>query len=322
VAAAASWENWGYQDSVSNIGGTFETVLDSNLGDETNPLTSTITLSGLTEGTQYQIQFFADSTGNNGQTIDGGSTINSRNGQFVTGTFTADATSQVLTVTSTSGGFAVANALTIGTIGGGPDTTAPEWIATWPQADPLSSTSLTVRAKTNETGTAYYVVLADGATAPSAAQVKAGTDSSNAAATAAGSLAITANTEASGPVTGLTADTSYDVYFVAEDAVPNLQATPVLVNVSLVTPAGVTWGSWTPVSDETAIQTPGGYTYYGVNFNGSANTTTTINNGPGGTGGTDVTFTDLAPAIAVLQSAASPWQTLALPFRTRATIPT
>ena len=114
VAAAASWENWGFQGAVSSIGGTFETVLDSNLGDETNPLTSTITLSDLTVGTLYQIQFFADSTGNNGQTIEGSSTMNSRTGQFVTGTFTADATSQMLTVTSTSGGFAVANALTVG----------------------------------------------------------------------------------------------------------------------------------------------------------------------------------------------------------------
>jgi len=153
-----------------------------------------------------------------------------------------------------------------------PDITAPDWIATWPQAEQLSPTSITVRAQTNETGTAYYVVLADGATAPSAAQVKAGNDSSNSPATVAGNLALTANTEATGPVTGLTADTSYDVYFIAEDAVPNLQATPVLINVSLVTPAVVTWGSWTAVTDDTAILTPGGYTYGGVNFNGSDTT--------------------------------------------------
>jgi len=55
--------------------------------------------------------------------------------------------------------------------------------------------------------------------------------------------------------------------------------------------AVVTWGSWTAVTDNTQILTPSGYTYDGVNFNGS---TTTINNGPGGTGGTDVTFTGVA----------------------------
>jgi MYXO-CTERM domain-containing protein len=51
--------------------------------------------------------------------------------------------------------------------------------------------------------------------------------------------------------------------------------------------ATVTWGSWTAVTDNTAIATPTGYTYGGVNFNGS---TTTINNGPGGVGGTNVAF--------------------------------
>jgi hypothetical protein len=55
--------------------------------------------------------------------------------------------------------------------------------------------------------------------------------------------------------------------------------------------ATVVWGSWVAVTDNTAIQTPSGFNYGGVNFNGS---TTTINNGPGGTGGTDVTFTGIA----------------------------
>lgn len=55
--------------------------------------------------------------------------------------------------------------------------------------------------------------------------------------------------------------------------------------------ATVSWGTWVAVNDNTAIQTPTGFTYAGVNFNGS---TTTINNGPGGTGGTDVTFTGIA----------------------------
>jgi hypothetical protein len=131
------------------------------------------------------------------------------------------------------------------------------------------------------------VVLAAGATAPTAAQVKAGTDNAGAPALKSGTIPVTANTEATAPVTGLTADTTYDVYFVAEDAVPNLQAAPSKVSLSLVTPTGVTWGSWTSVTDHTAIQTLGEYTTYGgVNFNGA---TTTINNGS-----TDVTFTGIA----------------------------
>ena len=100
------------------MGGTFEQVLDRNLGmEEGNPYSSTITLSGLTNGTQYQIQFFADSTGSNTQTISGSGSMNSLTGKYVTGTFTADATSQVLTVAYTgSTNFAVANALTVGVV--------------------------------------------------------------------------------------------------------------------------------------------------------------------------------------------------------------
>ncbi len=136
-----------------------------------------------------------------------------------------------------------------------PDVTPPAWIATWPRANQLSATSLTVRAQTNETGTAWYVVLAAGAAAPTAAQVKAGTDSTGTPALAGGSMALTANTEATSAAAGLNADTSYEVFFVAEDAVPNLQSAAAMVSVSLVTPAVVTWGDWTAVTDHTAIQT-------------------------------------------------------------------
>jgi hypothetical protein len=82
----------------------------------------TITVSGLSIATQYQIQFWASATGQAlNETISGSSALNTdtgSNGQFVVGTFTADALSQVLTATGTSGGenFIVANALTIGTI--------------------------------------------------------------------------------------------------------------------------------------------------------------------------------------------------------------
>ena len=55
--------------------------------------------------------------------------------------------------------------------------------------------------------------------------------------------------------------------------------------------AVVSWGSWTDVTNNTQILTPTGYTYDGVNFNGS---TTLINNGVGGVGGTNVTFTGVA----------------------------
>ncbi|MCX6878184.1 MAG: PEP-CTERM sorting domain-containing protein [Verrucomicrobia bacterium] len=69
--------------------------------------------------------------------------------------------------------------------------------------------------------------------------------------------------------------------------------TPIIIGIAgaaMILPSSaavVTWGTWTAVANNTAIQTLGGYTTYGgVNFNGS---TTTINNGS-----TDVTFTGIA----------------------------
>jgi hypothetical protein len=157
-----------------------------------------------------------------------------------------------------------------------PDTAPPEWIATWPKAGQLSGTSLTVRAQINEAGDAYYVVLAAGATPPSAAQVKVGTDSADAPALKSGIITLTANTEATATVPGLATDTTYDIYFVAEDTVPNLQAAPSLVSVFLAPPP-VLWGDWTSVLDHTAVQVLSGYsTVQGVNLNGS---NTTIPNG-------------------------------------------
>jgi hypothetical protein len=52
---------------------------------------------------------------------------------------------------------------------------------------------------------------------------KAGQDSTGAAALKSGSLALTANTENSVAVTGLTGNTAYDVYFVATGTANNDQ---------------------------------------------------------------------------------------------------
>lgn len=94
-----------------------------------------------------------------------------------------------------------------------------------------SATTLTVRL--NETGTAYYVVVADGAAAPSAAQVKAGQNNAGAAALKSGSINISNNsTDFTANITGLIAGTSYDVYVVAEDSVTNLQASTSKVDVT------------------------------------------------------------------------------------------
>jgi hypothetical protein len=129
--------------------------------------------------------------------------------------------------------------------GGGPDTTPPTWTATFPQVTDATETGATARASINEGGTAYFVVVADGATAPSSTQVKAGNDASDSPAIDSGSIALTANTELTEAITGLSATTAYDVYFVAEDdeGTPNLQAAPVLVEFS-TSGGGTPYGTW------------------------------------------------------------------------------
>ena len=109
------------------------------------------------------------------------------------------------------------------------------WTSGWPKAESPTPTGFTAKVNANVAGTSYYVVLANGATAPSSAQVKAGQDASSAAATASGSIACAAgSTEYSAAAGGSLANsTTYDVYFVAQDASgSNLQASPVMVTVT------------------------------------------------------------------------------------------
>jgi VCBS repeat-containing protein len=110
--------------------------------------------------------------------------------------------------------------------------TPPVWTSGWPQVDTIATDGFTVRASTNENGNAYYVVVADGAAAPTSAQVKAGGNYGAVTVLASGSIAFTANSEATRTVTGLNAGTAYDVHVVAEDAAANLQASPQLLNVT------------------------------------------------------------------------------------------
>ena len=142
------------------------------------------------------------------------------------------------------------------------DTAEPVWVSTWPNAAPVSGTLFTLNANTNENSTAYYVVLPDGATAPTSAQVKAGNDASNSPVTLSGNFALSALVPGSKMITGLTASIAYDVYVVAEDVRgPNLQATPVLVDVTTTAP-DVTAPGWTATYPQQS-RTPAGLTGIG-----------------------------------------------------------
>ena len=84
-----------------------------------------------------------------------------------------------------------------------------------PVAASVSSATVVPRVTTSTTGgTVYAVVVPDG-DSPSVAQIKAGQQSSGAAAVAAVSLVVTAAAQYDLPsVSGLTAATSYEIYFV------------------------------------------------------------------------------------------------------------
>ena len=109
----------------------------------------------------------------------------------------------------------------------GPDTTAPTFDVA-AAVGSVTSTGFTPSASIDEGGTIYYVVVADGATAPTAAQVKAGNNASGSSALATASAAVSSSPFDSSfaAITSLSASTAYDVYFVAEDdeATPNVQA--------------------------------------------------------------------------------------------------
>lgn len=108
------------------------------------------------------------------------------------------------------------------------------YTANWPKAENATPSGFTAKVNANVAGTSYYVVLPNATAAPTSAQVKAGKNASDLAAIASGSIACAAGlTEYSAAVTGLSNSTSYDVYYVAQDAAgSNLQSSPVKVSIS------------------------------------------------------------------------------------------
>jgi uncharacterized repeat protein (TIGR02059 family) len=142
------------------------------------------------------------------------------------------------------------------------DTTAPVWALGYPNTSGITQNGFNLLLKASENGTAYYVVLADNSPAPTAAQVKSGTDSNGNPAVKSGSTVLQANTERSVSISGLDAATSYDVYVVAEDAVPNLQKNAVKVKVTtdaLPDPGDTTAPVWAQGYPDTSGITQNGF---------------------------------------------------------------
>jgi hypothetical protein len=105
-----------------------------------------------------------------------------------------------------------------------PDSTAPSLTAE--EVNSIQQTEFVFEVDTDENATVYYVVIPEGGTAPSAAQIIAGNNASDTAATASGSKAGRGTIVQT--VIGLTAATAYDLYAVGVDGSGN-QSTVVSV---------------------------------------------------------------------------------------------
>ena len=163
-------------------------------------------------------------------------------------------TSAATTVTSTASGLTHSTAYDVWAVGRddeatpntqssatkvsvttGADVSPPTFVSGFPRSSAVSDGGFTVDVQLSESGDFFMVVVPNGASAPSVAQVKAGT-------TASGSAALASATTVGGSpstvlalsVTGLAAATAYDAYIVAQDgeSPANVQASVVRVDVS------------------------------------------------------------------------------------------
>ncbi|WAJ71411.1 cadherin-like domain-containing protein [Catenovulum adriaticum] len=122
------------------------------------------------------------------------------------------------------------------------DTTPPTFDSSTPSENAINHNQAVFNLDINEGGKVYAIVVADDAFAPNAAQVKAGVDydmGSGRSAEVISSANVTLNSgNYTGTITltGLTASTAYDVYFIAEDdeGTPNLQSTPTKLDITTI----------------------------------------------------------------------------------------
>ena len=109
------------------------------------------------------------------------------------------------------------------------DLQAPVFTTGFPSLSSIADTSFSLDIQADEAFTSYWVVILDGASAPSSSQVKAGTDGLGLPALLSGS-----SSSASSAIAGVVASSNYDVWVVLEDAQepPNLQTSPTKVDLA------------------------------------------------------------------------------------------
>lgn len=117
------------------------------------------------------------------------------------------------------------------------DQTAPYFIQNYPRLGIIGETTADLLLKTNEPGHVYYTALSNG-TAPTATQVKAGTDASGnlLSANLQGSIATAGNKEEKISLSGLQKSTKYTIYLVTEDQKSNLMQNVKALSFTTSTP--------------------------------------------------------------------------------------
>ncbi|MFT6901278.1 MAG: plastocyanin [Colwellia sp.] len=141
----------------------------------------------------------------------------------------------IIDVDTISGGSAVENGLqqqTI-TITDDDDTTPPTFDST-PTLSTITNAGATLAVDINEEGSVYYIVVANGDTAPTAAQIKAANNYSGVTVHASGTITTTSTTGTAN-IVGLSDAVNYTIYVVAQDTAVNLQADGSVVALNLTT---------------------------------------------------------------------------------------
>ena len=210
---------------------TVTTTTPSSIGQSTATLGGEVTDNGGESVTERGVVY---STSSNPTTSDTKVQIGSGTGTFSQGVTGLSESTQyyvrayAINSIGTSYGSEETFTTLSGGRGGGGDTNPPTFDVA-PSLSNISTTFLSLNASIDEAGTIYYVTVADGATAPTASEVKAGTASGGGLAVSSGNLAVSSG-DFSGAFTisGLSANTDYDIYVVAEDdeGTPNLQTSP------------------------------------------------------------------------------------------------
>lgn len=114
-------------------------------------------------------------------------------------------------------------------------TPIPAFTATYPQSANVGNNKFDVVVNTDAAGKVYFLKMASGAVAPTSATVKS---------TGTAISVVAPATSYSATITGLTASTTYDVYFVTENITGDLlMASPVLLSVA------TTVQTYTPIHD-------------------------------------------------------------------------